>query len=525
MPSPLPAIGLAALFGIATQLLLFRHGLGLNLLLAVALFLGLCWAMRPRGRRIDRRDLWIPGGAVVFAACCAVRAEITLLAFDLVAALALSIASVVVLAGVRLMDLPLATLFAEGLRTIDGLSVRGGRVVAAAWLLVARLIGGRFARAGGYAAGLLLALPFLAVFATLFGSADAVFSRTVADLFDVRRWLDTLGDLPGRLIVAAVAAWLACGAFARLHAAPRPAGASGGGLARGWLAADPAVVALVAIDLLFAAFVTLQLAYLFGGRDTIEAVGLSHSAYARRGFFELIAVASLVGLVLFAAELSVRARSRPYVAAALSLVALTAVILVSAAYRLDLYQQAYGWTEQRLYALAMIVFLGATLAILAIGIARARVRWALQPIALAALTVAAGVNAIGPADRVVRANVARMLDPTGLPEDAERRLDTSYLLCLGDGALPALVALLPSLPEAERQALGAQLRSRLDAPRDPQPWQSWSLDRERARLALAGAREHLLTYDIPRPRTPTDSDTRRTPGGPRESERRSPGGP
>ena len=518
MTSPLPTLGLAALFGIAAQVLFFRHGPGLNVLVAVVLFLGLCLALRPRCRRIDRRDLWIPVLAMVFAAFCAIRAETLLLVVDVLLALGLSVASVVVLAGVRVMDLPLAGLLAETLRVTGGLLVRGVAVAAAAWPPLAGVIGRRAARAGGYAAGLLLALPFLWIFTSLFGSADAVFARTVADIFDVRRWLDTLGDLPGRVIVAVVAAWVAAGAFAQLHAAPRGAGT--GGRARGWLAPDPAIVALAAIDLLFAAFVVLQAAYLFGGRDTLEAVGLTHSAYARRGFFELIAVASLVGTVVFGVEVSVRARSRAYLAALLGLVALTGVILVSAAYRLDLYQRAYGWTDQRLYAVAMIVFLGAALAILALSVLRSRVRWALQPIALAALTVAAGVNAIGPADHVVRVNVARALDPSGLPADAVRRLDVPYLVWLGDGAVPALVELLPSLPEPDRGALGTQLRWRLDTPRRPQPWQSWNLDRERARIALESARGHQLPV-APVREPSRDADARRIHGGPHRNERTS----
>lgn len=512
--SPLPAIGLAALFGIAAQALFFRHGPGLNVSIAVVLFLGLCLAVRPRGLLLDRRDLWIPGSAVLFAAFCAIRSETLLLVGDVLLALGLSVASVAVLAGVRVMDLPLAALLAESLRAIGSLFLRGAAVIAAAWPPLAGLIGSRAARSGGYAAGLLLAAPFLWIFASLFGSADAVFARSVSDLFDVRRWLDTLGDIPGRVIVATVAAWVAAGAFARLHTAPR--GAGNGGLTRGWLAPDPAIVALAAIDLLFAAFVVLQAAYLFGGRDTIEAVGLTHSAYARRGFFELTAVASLVGLIVFGAELSVRARTRSYLTAVLGLVALTGVILASAAYRLDLYQRAYGWTDLRFYALAMIVFLAAVLAILTLSVVRTRVRWALQPIALAALTVAAGTNAIGPADHVVRANVARVLDPSGLPADAVRRLDAWYLPFLGDGALPALVELLPSLPEPDREALGTQLRLRLNASRGSQPWQSWNLDRERARIALEGARDHLLTYEIrPSPWSPPRENDRRSPGGPR----------
>ena len=500
MPKAARALAFAALFGIAAQLLFFRHGTGLNVLLAAALFLGLAWAQRVPGRAIDRRDLWIPAAAVLFATFSAVRADAALLAFDVLAALTLSVASVVVLSGVRVTDLPVVRLVAEAAGALGALLVRAATVVGAAWPLVGSLVGARAARAGAYAAGLLLAVPFLFVFGGLFGSADAVFARTMADTFDLRRWLDTLGDLPGRLIVAAIAAWVAAGAFFRLRTPPRPVAP---GPARGWLAVEPATVALACIDLMFVLFVALQVTYLFGGRDTVGTAGLTYSAYARRGFFELIGVAMLVGMILFGTELAMKRRGRAYVAAALTLVALSGVVLVSAAYRLDLYQRAYGWTEQRLYAVALIVFLAAALAILAGSITRGRMRWAVQPIALAALTVAAFVNVMAPAEYVVRANVARVLDPGSLPADAVRRLDVAYLASLGDGAIPVLVEILPSLPETDRIALGTQLRlDREWRERPEQPWQSWNLDRERARRALEAARDELDRYPSYRPVPP-----------------------
>lgn len=502
MPDAARALAFAVLFGAASQLLFFRHGPGVNVLLAVALFLALAWAHRARGRRIDRRDTWIPAAAVLFAAFCAIRADVMLLVFDALSALALTIATVVVWSGVRVMDLPAARLLTEGLRAIAALLVRGASVVGAAWPLVTARLGSRVARAGGYAGGLLLAAPFLFVFAGLFGSADAVFARTLADLFDLRRWLDALGDVPGRLVVGAVSAWVAAGALVRLRTPPLAVSAAP---RRGWLGLEPTTVALFAIDALFAAFVTLQIAYLFGGRDTVEAARMSYSQYARRGFFELIAVAMLVGVVLFGAELAVRRRSRAFAGAGLALVALCAIVLVSAAYRLDLYQRTYGWTDQRLYALAMIVFLAAALGILAWSLVRGTMRQALQPIALAALTVAAFVNVIAPSEYVVRANITRVLDPTSLPADAERGLDVWHLSMLGDGAMPLLVEALPSLPEADRIALGRQLRWVVGwRARPEQPWQSWNLDRERARLALIDGREELDRYPshapVPPPR-------------------------
>lgn len=492
MPTAARALGLAAVFGAAAQLLFFRQGPGLNVPLAAGLFMMLAWAQRPQSQAIDRRDLWVPASAGLFAAFCAVRADVMLLVFDALATVALSGATVVMLSGVRVIDLAAARLGAEALGAVGALLVRGASVVAAAWPLVASIMGARASRAGGYAAGLLLATPFLFVFAGLFGAADAVFARALAELFDLRRWLDALGELPGRAIVGAIATWIAAGAFFRLRAAPRSASS---GPSRTWLAVEPATVALAAIDGLFAVFVALQIAYLFGGRDTVEAAGITYSTYARRGFFELIGVTSLVGVVLFSAELAVRRRTRIYLAAALALVVLSTIVLVSAAYRLDLYQSAYGWTEQRFYAATMIVFLGAALAIFAWSLVRGMMRWALQPLAIAALTLAAAVNVMAPSEYVVRANVARVVDQAPLGAEAERRLDVWYLASLGDGAIPALIEALPSLPEEDRRLLGVRLRQDLERRVRPlQPWQSWNLDRERARRALIDTREELMRY-------------------------------
>ena len=75
----------------------------------------------------------------------------------------------------------------------------------------------------------------------------------------------------------------------------------------------------------------------------------------------------------------------------------------------------------------------------------------------------------------------------GLPADAERRMDPAYLVSLGAGAFPVLVERLPSLPPEDRELLRAWLRTAASR-RAPaaEPWESFSLDRARARDALDG---------------------------------------
>ena len=54
-------------------------------------------------------------------------------------------------------------------------------------------------------------------------------------------------------------------------------------------------VMLGLLDLLFLAFVAVQVRYFFGGSALVQATtGLTYAEYARRGFFELVTVAALV---------------------------------------------------------------------------------------------------------------------------------------------------------------------------------------------------------------------------------------
>ncbi len=288
----------------------------------------------------------------------------------------------------------------------------GARATAESLVRGAALIGegrsrvGRFEPALPYVRGVMLAIPLVLVFSVLFGSADAVFARVVRDALDLPAWLD-LRQLCGRLALGLAVAWLAAGG---LHvarngiamdgeAASAPVRVSAGQI--------EAAVIVATLDLLFAFFAVLQLAYLFGGGDTLDTAGMTYSTYARRGFFELIVAAGLVGAVVLALE-QLRLRSRALDVAELVFVGLTALVLVSAAYRLQLYQSAYGWSELRAYTFAAIAWLGLCLVAAALALARDAGRWRPHAVVLAGFVVAAGTNLIGglPSSRLAQTSNA-----------------------------------------------------------------------------------------------------------------------
>ena len=61
-------------------------------------------------------------------------------------------------------------------------------------------------------------------------------------------------------------------------------------------------ILLGSVNVLFFIFIFVQLTYLFGGESNISVQGFSYAQYARRGFFELIAVAIVSLLLLLTTE-------------------------------------------------------------------------------------------------------------------------------------------------------------------------------------------------------------------------------
>jgi hypothetical protein len=198
-------------------------------------------------------------------------------------------------------------------------------------------------------------------------------------------------------------------------------------------------------------------------------------------------VVALAGLLLLGAH-EVMGRTRAFLVAAMALLVLTGVILASAAFRLGLYQGAYGWTELRFFVAASIVWLAACIALAVLLLAGNRMRWLPHGLAISATVVTLLVSALGPQAFVMDQNLARVLDPSLVAPGGHAGLDLDYGLTLGDDAIPALVATLGVLPAGERARLLSQLHLRRDALALEAATEgplSWNLARARAREALA----------------------------------------
>jgi hypothetical protein len=343
--------------------------------------------------------------------------------------------------------------------------------------------------------GILIALPVVAVFASLLASADAVFGQRLEEFVNWFR-LDNLPELIFRFFYIFVVGYALAGVI--LHAATQSKDEKLAGedkpLIPPFLGSVEAFIVLGSVVALFAVFVMIQFQYFFGGETNINVEGYTYAEYARRGFGELVMVAFFSLLMLMSltavAKRETEAQRKLFSGLGAALVALLLVMLFSAFKRLSLYEAAYGFSRLRTYTHVFLIWIGLLLvATIALEIFR---KERLFPFALliASLGFAASLPILNVDAFIVRQNIQRELHP----QTDSVELDAQYFLDLSDDAVPELAAAYrnPSLPAAVHEQVGAALaclRHKRGFSENQPAWQSFhfaALNAERALTAIAG---------------------------------------
>lgn len=334
--------------------------------------------------------------------------------------------------------------------------------------------------------GLILVLPLLLLFGGLLMAADAVYQHLVSQAlhFD-------MGLLAGHVFLTCFLAWHVAG-FGRallLGNAPVLPGEKRAALPSLGILETSTILGL--LNLLFLSFVLVQIRYLFGASDTLQATaGLTYAQYARTGFFQLVWVAALVLPFL----LGLHWLQRPDDARAQRLfgwqagaqVALLFVIMASALLRMRLYQNEYGLTELRLYTTAFMGWLAVVFVWFALTVLRGqRGRFAFGA-AVAAFCAVFALHVINPDAVIVRANLAHAAKG--------HAFDADYAVTLSADAAPVLANALPALPLA---AQGTIAQSLLGSDSGPDDWRAWSWGRSCAFYAVHSHKALLLADQKP----------------------------
>jgi len=204
-------------------------------------------------------------------------------------------------------------------------------------------------------------IPVLAAVLALLSSADVAFSQLFKNAFQDLN----AGDAVGYPIVGVLLFVCACGLYYSLKNRQPKAVAEQTKL---WSLNKIAMMLVVGcIDAVLAVFAALQFGYLFSGN---VPAGYTYAEYARSGFWQLVGVALIVAVIVFFVQKSseVRGEKSKVIKIMLTLLcALTEIVLVSAFWRMALYEQAFFFSTLRIFTQAFMVATAGVFLVLAVS--------------------------------------------------------------------------------------------------------------------------------------------------------------
>ncbi len=336
--------------------------------------------------------------------------------------------------------------------------------------------------------GIAMTIPVLVVFLLLFSSADLVFKKYLIDTLNI----DIKPETFQQVILVLFASLALIGAFSYVFtkrenvAVPQKENKYNIGHIEN-------AILFGLVNILFLIFIIIQLTYLFGGEANIFSQGFTYAQYARRGFFELIAVAIISLALLLIAEKYIVKKGTGHALAfkilSSTLILQVILIMASAFMRLSLYEAAYGFTTLRLYSHAFIILLAAIFCLLLYKIYKDKREntFAFRVFVLIILFLAV-MNFLNPDAFIARKNIERFT--------ATNKLDAYYLGRLSGDAIPETIKMLGISNEDLRKRFAHELHwlaQDIDSPYFSK-WQSFNISRMRAKKILDSRMVELEPY-------------------------------
>ena len=292
--------------------------------------------------------------------------------------------------------------------------------------------------------GVLIAMPLVVIVGMLLASADAVF----ASFFQLPFTLEGALEHAALLVIGSLigAALLAEASAPPIDGAPPSAARFG---------STEATVVLAGLVVVLGLFAAAQAMVAAGGAEVVlHTAGLTRADYARSGFFQLVAVAVVIAVVLLTLRANVcpagPAARRWFVALGELAVALTLVVVAVSIVRLYLYDQAYGITSLRLAVTVAALWIGTVFVLIGGALARpirppidgvtmnGRRNWLLPAIVGSAMLFVLLTAMANPERLIVQRNLDHYAR-TGM-------LDAPYLGSVSDDGVPVLAARFGELP-------------------------------------------------------------------------------
>jgi len=337
---------------------------------------------------------------------------------------------------------------------------------------------GKFGNISKVIIGLVISLPLVMVVSALLISADQVFGELVGGIPEYLENINFYEFLVRVFITIFIGtisfSYLWSFAQPRKEEALKPA-ASSRVLGRIW---DPVIIitVLVSINMIYVIFTTIQFAYLFGG---VVPFGFTYAEYARRGFFELNLV-TMINLIILLSNINLKKDGGNGINLAMKvlntlLVACTAVMLISAHYRMLMYEEAYGYTYLRILTHLFMAFILVLLTIAMVKVWNEKIAL-LKAYIITALIAYVVVNYMNIDVIIARNNLNRY--------QATHKVDAYYLTSLSYDAVPIIVPLLDDADKEIANRVMNGLYNKKERLKYDKSWQSFNISKYRAEKIL-----------------------------------------
>ncbi|MDF2540058.1 MAG: putative rane protein [Herbinix sp.] len=195
--------------------------------------------------------------------------------------------------------------------------------------------------------GILISIPLLLVVGALLSSADLMFGEMTSRIFKFLFSSDILSVI-FMIIFGCIACYcIICGAARTVVNNENP-------IIRTKADSTIAITVMSIIGVVYTYFCSLQIIYLFANGLFILPEKFTFAEYARRGFFELVAV-TIINIILILICTTVFRENKVLKGIITFITVGTYIMIASAAYRMLLYIGAYHLTFMRLFVLLFLV--------------------------------------------------------------------------------------------------------------------------------------------------------------------------
>lgn len=338
---------------------------------------------------------------------------------------------------------------------------------------------------------LIITIPIVFIVIILLASADSIFSNLFSGLGQILDQLignESLPETLARIIVIFIIFMYMAG-FLHNILESKPASDEQAQVNKKAKKIDSLTVKMIltVLNIVYFIFCTIQILYLFTKAGAPN--NLSYAEYARQGFFQLMLVSFINFLLLFWIHSREKQTSKFIISMEILMEIFTQIIIISAFYRMFLYEQAFGYTYLRLFVyfilaaeflfmLAVILYtLGKKINLLQTGLLIGTVLYII-------------LNYINVDAVIAKNNIDRYFANT------EKEIDFYYLSSYtGTDAIPEISRLLRTKDIELKSEVRRYLWEKKMDLKSEETWMEFNISRQNARNSLKEIKDEEYDYE------------------------------